>query len=39
MSVHQLQIKALDEWYDSRALQREFPTPEGKAETPSAATP
>jgi hypothetical protein len=28
MSVHQLQIKALDEWYDSKALQREFATPE-----------
>jgi len=28
MSVHELQIKALGEWYDSNALQREFATPE-----------
>jgi len=27
MSVHELQIKALDEWYDSKALQQEFATP------------
>jgi hypothetical protein len=28
MSVHQLQIKALDEWYGSKALRQEFATPE-----------
>ena len=28
MSVSQLQAKALDEWSCSKALQREYPTPE-----------
>jgi hypothetical protein len=28
MSIHQLQIKARDEWYGCKNLQREYPTPE-----------
>lgn len=28
MSVHELQIKVRTEWYGSRELQRQFPTPE-----------
>jgi hypothetical protein len=28
MSVHELQVKARDEWNGSKALQREFATPE-----------
>ena len=28
MSVHELQIKAMDEWNASKALRQEFATPE-----------
>jgi len=28
MSLHELQIKAHDEWYGSKELRREFATPE-----------
>ena len=28
MSIHELQIRARDEWYGSRELQREYATPE-----------
>ena len=28
MSIHELQIRARDEWYGSQALKREYATPE-----------
>jgi hypothetical protein len=28
MSVHELQVKARDEWYNSKSIQQEFATPE-----------